>query len=38
MAAVEAENLNVVGESVTGSIHTITGIQRMMTYLLVSVE
>ena len=38
VAVVEAENLNSIGELVTGSIHTISGIQRTTTYLSVSME
>ena len=38
VAVVEAENLNSIGELVTGNIHTIGGIQRTTTYLSVSVE
>ena len=36
VAVVEAESLNGIGELVTGSIHTIGGIQRTATYLSVS--
>ena len=38
VAVVEAENLNSIGELVTGKIHTIVGIQRTTTYLSVSVD
>jgi DNA-binding Lrp family transcriptional regulator len=38
VAVVEAENLNSIGELVTGNIHTIGGIQRTTTYLSVSME
>ena len=38
VVVVEAENLNSIGELVTGNIHTIGGIQRTTTYLSVSVE
>ncbi len=38
VAGVEAEDLNSIGELVTGNIHTIGGIQRTTTYLSVSVE
>ncbi len=38
VAVVEAENLNSIGELVTGKIHTIGGIQRTATYLSVSVD
>ena len=37
VAVVEAEDLNSIGELVTGNIHTIGGIQRTTTYLSVSV-
>lgn len=36
VAVVEAESLNAIGDLVTGSIHTIGGIQRTTTYLSVS--
>ena len=36
VAVVEAESLNSIGDLVTGSIHTIGGIQRTTTYLSVS--
>ena len=36
VAVVEADNLNHIGELVTGSIHTIGGIQRTTTYLSVN--
>jgi len=36
VAVVEAEDLNSIGELVTGNIHTISGIQRTTTYLSVS--
>jgi DNA-binding Lrp family transcriptional regulator len=38
VAVIEAENLNSIGELVTGNIHTISGIQRTTTYLSVNVE
>ncbi|MFH1560734.1 MAG: Lrp/AsnC ligand binding domain-containing protein [Chloroflexota bacterium] len=38
VAVVEADNLNSIGELVTGNIHTIGGIQRTATYLAVSVD
>ena len=38
VAVIEAENLNSIGELVTGGIHTIGGIQRTTTYLSVSVD
>ena len=38
VAVIEAEDLNSIGELVTGNIHTIGGIQRTTTYLSVSVE
>ncbi|MDA0987540.1 MAG: Lrp/AsnC ligand binding domain-containing protein [Chloroflexi bacterium] len=37
VAVIEAENLNSIGELVTGGIHTISGIQRTTTYLSMSV-
>ena len=37
VAVIEAENLNSIGELVTGNIHTIGGIQRTKTYLAASV-
>ncbi len=36
VAVVEADSLNHIGELVTGSIHTIGGIQRTTTYLSVN--
>ena len=36
VAVVEADSLNNIGELVTGSIHTIGGIQRTTTYLSVN--
>lgn len=36
VAVVEADNLNHIGELVTGKIHTIGGIQRTATYLSVN--
>lgn len=38
VAVIEADTLNSIGELVTGSIHTIGGIQRTTTYLSVDVE
>ena len=38
VAVIEAENLNSIGELVTGNIHTIAGIQRTTTYLSVTVD
>ena len=38
VAVIEAENLNSIGELVTGNIHTIGGIQRTTTYLSVNVD
>ena len=38
VAVIEANDLNSIGELVTGNIHTIGGIQRTTTYLSVSVE
>ena len=38
VAVIEAEDLNSIGELVTGNIHTIGGIQRTTTYLSMSVD
>ena len=38
VAVIEAENLNSIGELVTGNIHTIGGIQRTTTYLSINVD
>ena len=38
VAVIEAENLNSIGELVTGNIHTVGGIQRTTTYLAVNVD
>jgi len=38
VAVIEAENLNSIGELVTGNIHTVSGIQRTTTYLTVNVD
>ena len=38
VAVIEANDLNSIGELVTGNIHTIGGIQRTTTYLSVSVD
>ena len=38
VAVIEANDLNSIGELVTGNIHSIGGIQRTTTYLSVSVE
>ena len=38
VAVVEADDLNGIGELVTGNIHTIGGIQRTTTYLAGTVD
>ena len=38
VAVIEAESLNNIGEMVTGKIHTIGGIQRTTTYLVMSMD
>ena len=38
VAVIEADDLNSIGELVTGNIHTVGGIQRTTTYLAVNVD